>query len=142
MSRPSTTSILTTTPVANQSQGDAQPFRSGTSIERNAPQARSTLTFRTTPTTDGVLDKTPVAGLSGRVYGTFVPTPTRGSNLEGTSPPEFRLPPPIQNVPEQREPEEARAPRRRKSSFALPPPALPAPQETVSASHPPRVMYF
>lgn len=136
MSRSPAAGTVTTTPVSNQSQGDAQPIRSGTSLERNAQQARSTLTFRTTPTAEGMIDRAPVAGLSGRAYGTFFPTPPRGSNLEGTSPPDFKLPPPIQNVPEQREPEEIRAPRRRKSSFALPPPALPAPQETVGASHP------
>jgi len=139
-SRSHTTGTVTTTPVANQTQGDAQPFRSVTSIERNAPQGRSTLTFRTASTTEGVLNRTPGTGPSGRVYGTFPRTPSRESNLlEGASPPEMRLPSPIQSVPEHSEPEEALAPRRShflaRSSFALPPPALPAPQEAVSASH-------
>jgi hypothetical protein len=60
--------------------------------ERNAQQARSTVTFRTTPSTYGILDRTPVTGLFGRVYGTFMLTPPRGLNLEGTSPPDIRLP--------------------------------------------------
>ena len=136
MGRSPITSIVATALVVNQSQGDAQPRRSATSIERNAQQARSTLTFRTTPSTEGILDRTPVTGLSGKVYGTFMTTPPRGSSLEGLSPPEMRLPASIQSVPEHREPEESPSPRRR-SSFALPPPALPTPQVTVSAPHPP-----
>ena len=81
-------------------------------------------------------DKTPGTG---RVYGTFARTPPRESHVEGTNPPEMGLPPPIHSVPEQPEPEEEPAPRRgdfrSRSSFALPPPALAAPQETVSPSY-------
>lgn len=149
MSGSPNTSIVTTTPVANQNQDDAPPFRSVTSSpERNSQRTRSTLNFRTTPTAEGVfLNKTPNTTSSGRVYGTFMRTPSRGSYFEGTSPPEMRLPPPIQRVQEQPGPDEARTPRRRRSSFALPPPALPppalpAPQVTVSASHSPCVMHF
>lgn len=142
MSRSPATGIVTTTPMANQNQADPQPFRSVTSIDRNSQQARSTLTLRTTPSAEGVLSRTPNIGSSGRVYGTFMLTPTRGSNLEGTSPPEMRLPSPIQSVQEHPQPEAPSARRRSRSSFALPPPALPTPQVSVSASHSPRVINF
>jgi hypothetical protein len=140
-----TTGTVTRTPVVNQSQGDADapPIRSVTSIERGAQQNRSPLTFRTASTTEGILNNTPGIGPSGRVYGTFSP---RESNLEGTNPPEMRLPPPIQSVPEQPEPEEASAPRRghflARSSFALPPPALPTPHAAVCTPHSPFVLHF
>lgn len=135
-------SIVTTTP---QNLGDTQ-HRSvrATSIERGAQQARSPLTFRTSSTTEGILNKTPGAGPSGKVYGTFTRTPPREPHLEGTNPPEMGLPLPVQSVPEQPEPKEEQ-PRGRsdfasRSSFALPPPALPPPalpppQETVSPFH-------
>jgi hypothetical protein len=144
------TDIATTTPVANPVANQTQePIRSVTSsIERSddcrfgsgsvLPQRRSTLTFRTTLITEGIPNKTPNTG---SVYRTLLRTPTCGSNFEDTIPTEMRLPLPMQSVQEQPEPEEAPTPRHR-TSFALPPPALPAPQVTVSASHSPRVGHF
>ena len=73
-------------------------------------------------------------------------TPPRETHLEGANYPEMGLPLPIQTVPEQPKPEEGQAPGRSlfrsRSSFALPPPALPPPQETVSPFHPMRFFHF
>jgi hypothetical protein len=136
-SRSRTISTFTTTPAANQNQADAQPLQAtSASMEGTTQQARSPLTFSTPSTTEGILNKTPGSGaVHGRVYGTFLRTPPREPHLESTNPPDVRLPPPIQSVPEQPEPED-RAPNRgdlrSRSSFALPPPALPAVQKAVS----------
>lgn len=142
-SRSYTTGTVTATPVAIQSQGNTPPRRPVTSMERSAPQRRSSLTFRTTPTTEGILNKTPGTAPSGRVYGTFS---GMQPNLENMSPPEMRLPPSIRSIPEQPEPEDASAQRRSQflssSSFALPPPALPTPQQAVSTPHFPCVSLF
>jgi hypothetical protein len=134
-SRSRTISTFTTTPAANQNQVDAQPIPS-TSIEGATQQARSPLTFSTPSATEGILNKTPRSGaVHGRVYGTFLRTPPREPHLEGTNPPDVKLPSPIQSVPEQPGPED-RAPHRgdlrSRSSFALPPPALPVVQKAVS----------